>query len=76
MQGLLDCLEEILEVHNKFFITWFIVPAFRVLTKFTVEDLEASGERAAKGPQWVEHLANKARANPPGHSDSCCVHLG
>ena len=76
MQGLLDGVEKILEIHNQFLITWFIVPACRVLTKFTVENLEAASERASKGPRRVKHFSDKARANPPGHSDSCCVHLG
>ena len=70
-----DGVEEILEVANEFFINRFIIPTLGTLTKFAVEDLEASGEQATKCPRRVVHLANKARADPPGHSDSVSVHL-
>ena len=73
---MLDCQEEVLEAVNEFFVDWFIVPTLGILTKFGVENLKATGERAAKGPARVVHLAYKARADPPGYSDGCWVHLG
>ena len=70
-----DGVEEILEVVDEIFVKGFVIPALGALTKFAVENLEASRERGTKATRRVVHLADKARADPPGHFDSFSVHL-
>ena len=76
VECLFDGVEKILEVADELFINGFVIPALGALTKFAVENLEASRERGTKSTRRVVHLANEARADPPGQSDGCCVHLG
>ena len=70
-----DGVEEILEIVDKFFIKGFVIPALGGLTKFAVEDLETSCHRRTKATRRVVHLADKARAGPPGHFDGISVNL-